>query len=545
MKYILITCLVILKLSNAFAQETLQTVTDNGNSTSNRIIVNSITQPGSRITSYGYNQGYFDVYNNYNNSISLRLLRSDGASVFEMDGHNMNTYFGGNVGIGKINAENGFKLDVNGLGAIGTSGLARLHLGTLNETTSVIQSRNLSVNQKLSFYASTYNFEVGNVGIGTVTTPQLLTLNANGGIGFQNDQISAIDKALYSLADGVLEWMTHDYATQHGFAISHQGAKRIFFNTSGNSYLTGGNFGIGTTTPTHKLSVVGDISTSYASNEGGALFIENPLKTGNNAAFRWGLYNMTGSYGNSLQFWNYSKDNTMYGARFTLTDNGNVGIGTNTPEGKLDVTGSLLLRSDLNNLSQRPALSTQKIGGEIRAYSANGYGSDDGLLRLSAGAGTNSSIMSYIDISSFSTVPDMRQNIVFGTTGTEQMRIDNVGNVGIGTTSPKEKLSVNGKIRAHEIKVEASNWPDYVFDESYKVEKLSEIEDYIKTNKHLPGFPSAHEAEANGVELGDMVKQLLKTQEELTMQLIRQNKQIELLHQKLNSISSKKSKSKK
>lgn len=38
------------------------------------------------------------------------------------------------------------------------------------------------------------------------------------------------------------------------------------------------------------------------------------------------------------------------------------------------------------------------------------------------------------------------------------------GNVGIGTESPKEKLSVNGKIRAHEVKVETADWPDYVFE---------------------------------------------------------------------------------
>jgi hypothetical protein len=35
--------------------------------------------------------------------------------------------------------------------------------------------------------------------------------------------------------------------------------------------------------------------------------------------------------------------------------------------------------------------------------------------------------------------------------------------IGIGTASPTEKLEVNGTIRAKEIKLEATNWPDYSF----------------------------------------------------------------------------------
>lgn len=50
------------------------------------------------------------------------------------------------------------------------------------------------------------------------------------------------------------------------------------------------------------------------------------------------------------------------------------------------------------------------------------------------------------------------------------------GNVGIGTVSPQEKLSVNGRIRAHEIKVETANWPDYVFEPSYIPVSLLELE---------------------------------------------------------------------
>ncbi|WP_207795854.1 hypothetical protein [Sphingobacterium haloxyli] len=99
--------------------------------------------------------------------------------------------------------------------------------------------------------------------------------------------------------------------------------------------------------------------------------------------------------------------------------------------------------------------------------------------------------------------------------------VENVqGNVGIGTDAPGERLSVNGNIRAKEIKVEANNWPDYVFQENYHLRPLAEVKDYIKVNGHLPEIPSAKEVEEQGLSLGEMNKLLLKKVEELTLHII-------------------------
>jgi len=113
----------------------------------------------------------------------------------------------------------------------------------------------------------------------------------------------------------------------------------------------------------------------------------------------------------------------------------------------------------------------------------------------------------------------------------EELTISGKGDIGIGTITPKEKLSVNGKIRAHEIKVETANWPDYVFEEGYQVGKLEELESYIKTHKHLPNMPSAKELEANGIALGEMVKLQQQKIEELTLHLIEKDKQLIKLNQ--------------
>ncbi|SES20151.1 hypothetical protein [Pedobacter rhizosphaerae] len=111
------------------------------------------------------------------------------------------------------------------------------------------------------------------------------------------------------------------------------------------------------------------------------------------------------------------------------------------------------------------------------------------------------------------------------------------GNVGIGTATPKEKLSVNGKIRAHEVKVETANWPDYVFQPGYDLLPLLEIEKQVKATGHLPDMPSAREVENNGLELGEMNKLLLKKIEELTLHLIELKKENNLQQQQLEQVN--------
>ncbi|QRY57159.1 hypothetical protein [Sphingobacterium siyangense] len=104
---------------------------------------------------------------------------------------------------------------------------------------------------------------------------------------------------------------------------------------------------------------------------------------------------------------------------------------------------------------------------------------------------------------------------------------DGSGNVGIGApASPGQKLSVNGSIRAREIKVETANWPDYVFKQDYRLLSLEEVDEFIQRNNHLPDVPKAEVVEKEGYSLNEMDKILLKKIEEMTLQLIQLNETV-------------------
>jgi hypothetical protein len=92
------------------------------------------------------------------------------------------------------------------------------------------------------------------------------------------------------------------------------------------------------------------------------------------------------------------------------------------------------------------------------------------------------------------------------------------------------KLAVNGGIVCEEVKV-IGDVPDadYVFEDNYNLSPLSEVEIFIKENKHLPNIPSAEEFKTNGYKLGDMDEMLLRKVEELTLYIIELEKQIQEL----------------
>ena len=98
-----------------------------------------------------------------------------------------------------------------------------------------------------------------------------------------------------------------------------------------------------------------------------------------------------------------------------------------------------------------------------------------------------------------------------------------------GTPTPYKlmELDNNGLLYAREIKVNLDAWPDYVFDANYRLMPLSELQTFIQQNKHLPNVPSACEMEETGINVAKSNVMLMEKVEELTLYLIQLKEQLE------------------
>ena len=122
------------------------------------------------------------------------------------------------------------------------------------------------------------------------------------------------------------------------------------------------------------------------------------------------------------------------------------------------------------------------------------------------------------------------------TPGGTRMIITPDGKVGIATLNPTYQLTVNGTIAATEVMVTNSIGADYVFRPGYRLRPLSEVNTYIQTHHHLPDIPSETEVRQKGLTVGDMETKLLAKVEELTLHLIRQEKENQDLRERIGRL---------
>lgn len=295
---------------------------------------------------------------------------------------------------------------------------------------------------------------MGNVGIGTATPNTRLHITGNpGSLAYVTTTNGTVSESATILFQGGRGIVGYDGVFQGmRFSVSDASKSLIFTNSLSNGVgeimrIKGnGNIGIGISNPLYKLDVAGKIQTNdelivTRSNIdiGGTISLGNGAKTEPGQASVWRIYNMGGSYGNSLQFWAYD----------------NIGC----------TTGGLC-----NN----------------------------------------------------------------------RFTIMDDGKVGIGTTTPDEMLTVNGKIHAKEVIVALTGpLADYVFEPDYRLKPLHEVEQFVRTNKHLPGIPSAAQVEEKGLSISEMQNKLLQKVEELTLYIIEQQKQIDQQNEKIRLLENR------
>ena len=331
--------------------------------------------------------------------------------------------------------------------------------------------------------------------------------NSNTGTGSYNTFIGAYSG--YSNISG-----SNNVFLGYQAGYNETGSNKLYIANGSTSTLIYGDFsskkvGIGITDPNANLDVAGIAHfsglTSPSTPIQGAYIGWNALTSSTGET---DFINHKGLGTGGFAFYNTGGNGSSRTLQMLIDGNGNVGIGVTSP----------------SQISQR-----LEVAGNVRTT---------GLLTV-IGAG-NSSFSGNLGIGT--TSPSERLEVAGNVRTTGVLTVIGVGNssfsgnLGIGTTTIPigSKLAVNGKITAKALQLTKVGWSDFVFDEQYVLPSLTEVEAFIKKNKHLSEIPSAKEVEEQGIDMGKMDALLLQKIEELTLYIIHQQKEIETLKIQVN-----------
>ena len=308
--------------------------------------------------------------------------------------------------------------------------------------------------------------------------------------------------------------------------------------------LTGGSSVSGSTAPGASLIVGGATSSSVGGSAN--------LSAGNGSGAGG---NVNISSGSGVTNGNITLSTQGNGYMNLIVPTGSVRIGTSTSSYPLTISGSGALTTtgavsasglnvaNLSNPLVQLSYSTYNLQLGIASCSgcyACGAQVGDGVIRVT---GNTNNLLFCIpdninDGKRYIGFGDCYNNIWMKVYDNKTLSIN--GQVGIGgAISPTALLTVNGVIHATEIDISTTPSSDYVFEPGYKLKSLTEIESYVKENKHLPEVPSASEFKEKGCKVGQMQDVLLRKIEEITLLLIEQNKSIEELKKENDALKAK------
>ena len=242
----------------------------------------------------------------------------------------------------------------------------------------------------------------GNVGIGTSSPAYKLDVLGDAKIGNSSGAGN-----LWIIGARDWRWIagTTGYGVGSGFGLfdNTAGAYRIAFDTNG-------NLGVGTTSPTSQLHVVGNVQLYGTS--GGNININTAASGNGDISFNGSTFTMVSNSSSASLV--LSTNSTE---RLRITSAGNVGIGTTSPSQLLELSGT---------------------SAALRIISTSG----DAYIRLTDN-GVRNWDLKVVDVSDYFQI---------GGTSATSLIVTGAGNVGVGTTSPADKLEVNGTTRTKKLR---------------------------------------------------------------------------------------------
>ena len=403
------------------------------------------------------------------------------------------------------------------------------------------------------------------IGIGTTTpgrTMEVRTGAQNGGLRVTQTTSGYSALELYNLTSG-----GHNYALVSTGSANGEGSGGfgVYDYTTGSDKFfinAAGSVGIGTNTPFSKFDINGINSTSGVI----ANFANGTYKTFFTAFTPAGAYNGlvqtndnaiiwdNGTNGNGvtnglvLSAWNgaggvrinangatsVNCSNGITSSPFVVQKSG-VNLFQVDPSGNVGANGNIVLN---NNPGGSPVTNAQlylKTWGGVSADANHGLGY---FASYNNGAGTSVGIDGPV-------LYGYSGGALGYTAGGPKfaLRWDNAGKVYIGSKKQDASqtgnhssalLQVNGDVvvgssTSANIYVTQNYWADFVFDKNYALMPLNEVENFYNENHHLPNVPTTKEIQENGNNLGQTDAVLLQKIEELTLYMVKQQKEIETL----------------
>ena len=504
---------------------TLFVSSSNGAGTTGRIGIGNITAPTAKLhikadinedaaimlqpTGSAYTARIF--FGDNNHSISAKTGEN---LVFRTGSGNHFVFNNGRVGIG-TNAPTQ-TLDVQGTLRVSTLSSTTTKM-IVTTSTGTLSTMNIPVGDNLGNHIATQNINmngkylsgdgtnkgvfvntVGNVGIGTNTPGEKL-------------EIAGTIKATTFSGDGSqLTNLTGDNLGNH-IATQNINLNGKYLSGDGSSngvfVSTGGDVGIGTNTPGQKLEVAGTIKATTFSGDGSLL----TNLTGDNL----GNHIMTQNLLTAGHWINGDNDNNE---GIFVSNAGNLGIGTNSPDAHLQVNGGIYdiwarFKSGYSSLNIGHTISgaglgvwgTTYIGFNLRREANNLWKTEyDGASNGGAMIyGTSGGDLVFTCVSNDTYFPEHQQ------LSDEQIKVNT-----------KMILRSDGLLKVKEAVVKTDVWSDYVLHDDYPLLELSELAEFITKNHHLPDVPSEAQVMEEGINLGQMDAILLKKIEELTLYVI-------------------------